>query len=159
MSLKQWIANGALLALIVAGLAPLAIGNSVQVANNSQSITVVITDAYYTAVGEDGIEDDVVIHFSIDMYREGGRGHFNLYFQLTLPSGRMVEYGYLINTAYTSLEGIMIFHNDATESGMYNIRIIVQLFSGGAASGDADHDFDPPGETSGGDPHGDLRLL
>ncbi len=138
-------------------LVPASYAAETTVQSNSSTLTIRITDAYYLDASGDGFMDDAEVLFNIDTY-SNGRTQFQLYFTLTLPSGRQVQYAYHVNTVLTYLEGSMIFHNDATESGWYNIKIEAVLLTGGASYTALDYDFDPPGHTSGGDPDGELTL-
>jgi hypothetical protein len=130
---------------------------SMTVANSSGSVNVNIDDAYYTDYSGDGIEDDVVVHFTF-VINQGSRAHFEAYFTLTLPSGASFMYGYIINTRLSELEGTIVFYHHATEPGYYNIKIDLILRSGGVTHGSTDYDFDPPGQSPGGDPHAVLTF-
>lgn len=147
-----------LILLLVVSLLPIcASADTLTVQNTSSSLALHITDAYYTAYESDGIEDDVVVLFTIDLDSQG-RTQFDIHLTLTLPSSFEVTYSYFINTVLNHLDATMIFYDYATELGWYNINIAVQLYSGGLSSASLNHIFDPPGGTEGGDPDGQLIL-
>ncbi len=126
-----------------------------QSTNEQVSITLEITDAYYCDADDDGLEDDVVGFFDITLSGQS-RYTFDVYTSLTLPSGTVYSYAYVVNTRLELLHCVMYFYNHATESGDYTFSVEIVSYTGGVAYCAAEYTFDPPGGSGDADPCGSL---
>ncbi|MBN1327845.1 MAG: hypothetical protein JXA54_00095 [Candidatus Heimdallarchaeota archaeon] len=130
--------------------------------NKDIIVCIDIQDAYYYADGLDNIENDILSHFTLSVQRINNMPgkivvNFYLLVRLTLPSGVIYEYLFLVTSpceciAYPTLYLI----NHATESGWYCLEItgILNGQKSQMISGTERFDFDPPGGTDGTGPLG-----
>jgi len=128
--------------------------------NNGIIMTITIVDAYYTALDPDGLEDDVVSHFTLNFESDNFDDIFyDLDISLILPSETSFDYHYDLSTSVFDLSYTIYFYNHATENGWYTVQITGTIFQGGYATDTVDFTFDPPGGTPGGNPLSLLILL
>ncbi len=127
-----------------------AFASSLNLDSRSRQIEISVVDAFYTTLDGDGLYDDVRV--ILRLVHEGRTGLVKMETGLVLPSGYTTSYSY--RTVVDDGRYIMIldFHNEATESGWYKFFLKL-YFQGGSIVGNLVHDFDPPEEKQGGDPH------
>lgn len=130
------------------------------VADNEITVIINITNAYYTALDDDGIENDVVANFDMTVIKNSNRHSnerlkFNLYVELILPSGLNYIYGYRVSCKKgVSVSPVIYLYNHATEPGWYTIELTCILADRGLVTGVGTESlvFDPPGGTPGTEP-------
>jgi hypothetical protein len=125
--------------------------NYIAISNNKTSLEMEITFANYTDGDLDGIEDDVVSIFTIDLESEYRINVFAIEALLTLPSGNTFYYVLIFITTNNHLDFTWFMYNTATEPGWYTLALTAILFIGGRAEGTAYYIFDPA-EVGSGDP-------
>lgn len=152
LNLKKYIIIFGL--LIISSTSVLLVAAETTITDGDSYIIVDITDAFYTNADDnlDGIENDVLTLFTLDINQGEDYLCFTLHFSLTLPSGTKYFYHYLIDTNASHLSPTMYFYNHATESGWYDVRIWIVLFSNTISWGTEGYTFDPPGGSPGTDP-------
>ena len=130
------------------------------VTDNEITVIIDITNAYYTALDDDGIENDVVANFDMTVFKNdrkysNDRMKFDLYVELILPSGINYIYGYRVTCKRcVSVSPIIYLYNHATEPGWYTIVLTCVLADRGLVTGIGSEYlvFDPPGGTPGTEP-------
>ncbi len=114
-------------------------------------IDVEVIFANYTALEDDGYENDVYAEVKVYLY--GGETYtFDYEITLTLPSGTSYTYLFIITTNIEDLLIYNFFFNHATESGWYTIDVNVLLHTGGQSTDSHTYTFDPPGGSPGSEP-------
>jgi len=130
------------------------------VTDNEITVIINITDAYYTALDNDGIENDIVANFDMTIFKNdrkysNERIKFDLYVELILPSGLNYIYGYRVSCkGCVSVSPVIYLYNHATEPGWYTIVLTCVLADRGLVTGMGSEYlvFDPPGGTPGTEP-------
>ncbi len=118
--------------------------------NQQVEVTLTITDAYYTNLDNDEVYDIVAL-FDLN-YNSNHQNVIKIDVYLTLPSGYVFSYKWIINNKLLKNSYQIHFFDHALESGFYNLTIRVKLLSGGVDTGVVDYEFDPPGGSGGGGP-------
>jgi hypothetical protein len=132
------------------------------VKNKETTVILNIEDATYFAADADGIENDVIAHFTLEVLRNRHNARntaiFYILISLTLPSGYCYDYLFQVISDYNILAYItLIFYDHATEPGWYLLEITAILPSYGGYSyciGTESYYFDPPGSDEGTNPDG-----
>ena len=127
---------------------------SVLADDDDVSVTLVIDDAYYCDADSDGVEDDVVIHFTLDIDVEDWQDikFYRIIARLSLPSGYMYRYYYYLSSR-PSDQSTLFMYNHATESGWYTIELGCTVISDeGTARSTDSLIFDPPEGIGGTEP-------
>ncbi|MFW9993992.1 MAG: hypothetical protein ACFFD4_18250 [Candidatus Odinarchaeota archaeon] len=142
------ICSFVLLFLVLFTISPVS---GVVIQNRSAILALTITDASYTVAGNDGIENDALVLFTITVTElRQSEIRFGIRLKLALPSGTSYIYDYLaICTSNGIYDLIAYFYNHATESGNYRVDITITLMRNSATES---YIFDPPGSSSGTDP-------
>ena len=143
-----------------------AIGET-YIADSDMTVMIDITNAYYTALDEDGKEDDIVANFDMVVTKNGRklpneRLKFDLYVELVLPSGISHLFGFRVTCKRgVSVSPVIQMYNLATEPGWYTIILTCVLFDRGYITGIGTEslEFDPPGGTPGTEPGSCVILL
>jgi len=124
------------------------------------SITITITEAYYTNYGRSttNIENDIIVDFNVELIKDIAidshakvPNQLKLKCYMYLPSGQKYIYGFNLVTKDSFLSLRLIFYNHATESGWYTVEIHGSYFRTETVAIDS-LIFDPPGGTDGTDP-------
>ncbi|MFX1515375.1 MAG: hypothetical protein ACFFC6_03640 [Promethearchaeota archaeon] len=119
--------------------------------NQKNSVTLTITDAYYTDLDDDEVLD-IVSSFNL-RFEHPGPHLVQLYVTLILPSGLEFSYKWNIMTRESLVHfGQIHFYDHVLEPGFYILSIYTKLSTGGVSTGTAEFEFDPPGGSGGGDP-------
>lgn len=145
--------------LVIFSILPIAVVNGATVIEDNDVVVIIsIQNAYYYAAHEDGIENDIAVDFTLDIHRTTQRKnlvHFDLWVQLTLPSGLSYLYLFKVtSSAHVYAQPTAYFDNHATESGWYCVELTGVLAKGNCITciGTESYLFDPPGGTEGTDP-------
>jgi hypothetical protein len=147
--------------LILLTLAPLSfVSSETKIENEDVIVFITINDAYYYTADEDGVENDIAAHFTLDVSRNShsnGRPRivFYIYLELFLPSGTSFLYLFKVTSPRECCASpTAYFYNHATESGWYSLEITGVLTKGDPALciGTETFHFDPPGSTGGSEP-------
>ncbi len=143
---------GLVLATMASVTVPVAASEvSVRSTNKQVCVTLTILSAQYLDADDDGLEDDVVAYFEIQLSGKE-RYSLELTLSLVLPSGNEYSYTYLVNTRLSLLECTMHFYNHAVEAGDYVFHAHIVSHVGGVADGSVAYEFDPPGGSGDSDP-------
>ena len=137
------------------------------VADSEMTVMIDITNAFYTALDDDGREDDIIANFDMIVQKNermlpNERLKFDLYVELILPSGISHLFGFRVTCKKcVSVSPVIHLHNLATEPGWYTIVLTCVLFDRGYITGIGAEslEFDPPGGTPGTEPGSCLILL
>ncbi len=90
-------------------------------------VKIIIDDVYYFDADSDGAEDDVVVHFTLDINFEGWY-LYKLEAELELPSGVVYKhkfYTYEIPSNYS----VLFMYNHATEPEWYIIKLECTVYA------------------------------
>ncbi|MFW9920998.1 MAG: hypothetical protein ACFFED_15465 [Candidatus Thorarchaeota archaeon] len=128
----------AILLISIASFAPTS-------ADAGNGIIVLMDQAYYANLDDDGMEDDIVVVYEIILPNSDNLTDYviELYCTLTLPSG----VSYVYECAIVTSEGCVVtqyWFNAATESGWYKYSVYAYSYSSELDSGFDEIDFDPP---------------
>lgn len=119
--------------------------------SDSVAVTIMIHEAYYADLENDGIENDIFV--SVELSFSGSNSYnFDYLIYLTLPSGHVFNYYISLSSRVQTLNMGNYFWNHALESGWYHVEASVILRTGGIALTSSDLVFDPPGGSGGSDP-------
>ena len=137
------------------------------VTDSEMTVMIDITDAYYTALDDDGIADDIVANFDMTVQKNGRqlpneRLKFDLYVELILPSGLNHLFGFRVTCKRgVCVSPIIHMHNVATEPGWYTITLTCVLFDRGFITGVGSEslEFDPPGGSPSTEPKSCIIIL
>ncbi|MHA2495467.1 MAG: hypothetical protein ACXAEI_08255, partial [Candidatus Hodarchaeales archaeon] len=79
-----------------------------------------ITDAYYAALDDDSLENDIVVYLHV--FKSSRDQDFYLYMKIILPSGTFHAEYFLVDADDRSFDIRIEAHNIATESGWYEAQ-------------------------------------
>ena len=115
---------------------------------------IAITNAYYTCLEYDGLEDDIVIYLFIerDDGYEGVKNWIKIYLELELPSGTILPYEFDVRTDQLNFALCVIAWDAAIEPGWYTIRAYEYDDDGFDDDDYVELVFDPPGSGGGAEP-------
>lgn len=133
----------AILLISIASFAPMS-------ADAGNGIIVIMNDAYYANLDDDGIEDDIVVIYEIILPDIDNDTDYviELYCTLTLPSGAT----YVYECAVVTSDGCIVtqyWFNAATETGWYKYSVYAYSYTADMDSGFDEIVFDPPESTPG----------
>ncbi len=143
---------------LILGLILLTINlGSILGASANFSVDMTIEDAWYADLDNDSYTDDIAVVVLLELYNYNYITSVDVYIGVELPSGTTYWFTADLSLYKTTYYGYLeiTFHllNTATETGWYTAKAV------GFADGETlsimhSYDFDPPGETNGGDPVG-----
>ncbi|TFG29346.1 hypothetical protein EU527_15970 [Candidatus Thorarchaeota archaeon] len=116
------------------------------------NLKVIIDHADYCALEDDGIEDDILIDFTVIIPSNAKvSAKSDFYLTMTLPSG--IQHLALITVIgkFTELKLRVHWYNTAWESGWYNLIIDAFTYGLHGSYSTSIYDFDPP-KTGTGEP-------
>ncbi|NHJ85942.1 MAG: hypothetical protein FK734_10805 [Asgard group archaeon] len=149
------------IALSILAILPISfVSADIIIQNNEVAVIIGIDDAYYSAADSDGIQNDVIIDFSLEVlstkFTYKTTCNFYICICLTLPSGTFYSYLYIVTSKLNIyVTPTAYLYNHATEEGWYRVEIIGLIYYTNTPVydiGSEIFDFDPPGSTSGTDP-------
>lgn len=108
-------------------------------------LRVTIDQAYYCALEEDGIENDILIDFTCTIAANSKvSAKSDFYLTMTLPSG--LEHLALVTVVgkYTEIRIRVHWYDTAWETGWYNLRIDTYTYGADRSYCTSVYDFDPP---------------
>ncbi len=158
INLKRFLLIFAISLLFILSTSAVSLGGDITTTQlkEADTFSMKFIDAYYTALEDDGVENDIVekieVYIDADVTSTKSRVvFFDLY--ITLPSGLKYEYSFNLITKRNKLLLILYFHNHATESGIYESGIFAWRQGDNVDYMIHQIEFDPPGGSPG-DPVG-----
>jgi hypothetical protein len=110
------------------------------------SLMVSIESADYLDFDGDGVEDDIIVEYEIEV--PNGNWYFSrtdIYCVLELPSGDYFDCLIIVIGKYNSLKITMVWYNTAIESGWYTFSVYAFAYGYHAPEPGGDsYVFDPP---------------
>jgi len=159
--------------LVLALTASAAASTQLTVNNQNLKIDVHITNGYYTDAQGDGLQNDVITEFTMNLTAsttvydalQNASNSFAMTLQITEPSGLNFTYAYnqslifqlVTNTTALLSQSLSLhikvyFWDHAIESGDYIFTVSISLAGSQNLNNSADLVFDPPGGTGGSPP-------
>lgn len=135
---------------------------TVTVSNDDISLQLTINDAFYTDYEGDGLENDVIADYELNvtLYKDLHNEYkYTFHVLMVLPSGAYYEYAFdrtlqatdLILDTVISFNFRLVMWDHATESGWYNLTSGIEIYQWGHEYDDMTITFDPPEDGGTGD--------